>query len=96
MTIEEIECACDASKPLNFTRHDHEVPELPLLQRFYPFGFPTDMRTNQPEILSQAHDLWSSFEERFDTEPIRVMCMSWKATRGSVPQRRSLISCFLY
>jgi hypothetical protein len=85
MTIEEIECACDASKPLNFTRHDHEVPELPLLQRFYPFGFPTDMRTNQPEILSQAHDLWSSFEERFDTEPIRVYAHVLEGNAGECP-----------
>jgi hypothetical protein len=39
---------------------------------FYPLGFPTDLRTNRPEILSLAHNLWSSFEKRFDTEPIRV------------------------
>lgn len=72
MTIEEMECAFDASKPRKFIRHSREVPELTLLQRFYPFGFPIDLRTNRPEILSQAHDLWSSFEERFATELIRV------------------------
>jgi hypothetical protein len=72
MTIEEIECAFDASEPLKFIRHNREVPELPLLQRFYPFGFPIDLRTNIPDILSQARELWSSFEERFCTEPIRV------------------------
>jgi hypothetical protein len=72
MTIEEMECAFDASKPQEFIKHNREVPELTLSQRFYPFGFPIDLRTNRPEILSQAHDLWSSFEERFATALIRV------------------------
>jgi hypothetical protein len=72
MTIKEIEYAYDAPKPLNFTRHERDVPELPLLQRFYPLGFPVDLRTNWPEVLSQARDPWSSFEKRFDTKPIRV------------------------
>jgi hypothetical protein len=72
MTIEEIECAYDATKPLEFVRNEFEVPELTHSALFYPLGFPTDLRTNRPEILAQAHDLWSSFEKHFDTEPIQV------------------------
>ena len=72
MTIEEIELACDAEKPLDFSRHSFEVPEVLHREMFYPLGFPTELATNSPEILSQAGKLWSIFEKRFDTEPIRV------------------------
>jgi hypothetical protein len=72
MTIGEIENAYDATKPLAFVRNEFEVPELTQSAVFYPLGFPTDLRTNSPEILSQAHDLWSCFEKHFDTEPIQV------------------------
>jgi hypothetical protein len=72
MTIQEIESACDASQPLDFSRHELEAPELSLRATFYPLGFPTELRTNSSEILLQASDLWSIFEKRFDTEPIRV------------------------
>jgi len=72
MTVEEIESACDASEPLDFSRHEVEVPELSHGKMFYPLGFPTELRTNSPEILSQARSLWSIFEKRFDTETIRV------------------------
>jgi hypothetical protein len=72
MTIEEVESACDASEPLDFSRHALEVPELSYWEMFYPLGFPTKLRTNSPEILTQARNLWPMFEKRFDTEPIRV------------------------
>jgi hypothetical protein len=64
--------AREASEPSTLTRHEFEVPELTHGAMFYPLGFPTDLRTNRPEILSRAHDLWSSFEKQFDTAPIRV------------------------
>lgn len=72
MTIGEIECAYDATRPPNFARNEFEVPELTHSAVHYPLGFPIHLRTNCPEILSQAHDLWSSFEKHFDTDPIRV------------------------
>jgi hypothetical protein len=72
MTIHELESACDASQPLDFSRHELEAPEISLRGIFYPFGFPTELRTNSLEILLQASDLWSVFEKRFDTELIHV------------------------
>jgi hypothetical protein len=72
MTIEEIELACDASEPLDFSRHALEGPELSHQEVYYPLGFPTVLTTNSPDILLQARDLWSMFEQRFDTKPIRV------------------------
>jgi hypothetical protein len=72
MTIEEIESACERSQPLDFSRHALEAPGLRLREMFYPLGFPAEVRTNSAGILSLARSLWSNFEKRFDTKPIRV------------------------
>jgi hypothetical protein len=72
MTIQELESSCDASQPLDFSRHELEAPELSLRGTFYPLGFPMELRTNSSEVLLQASELWSVFEKRFDTEPICV------------------------
>jgi hypothetical protein len=72
MPLDEIVAARDRSEPPILTRNAFEVPELTHGSVYYPFGFPTDIRTNCPEILAQAHDLWSSFQKQFDTAPIRV------------------------
>lgn len=72
MTIEELEDACDAATLLDFSKHPLEIPDLAHTQMFYPLGFPTELRTNSPEILKLASGLWSVFEHRFDKQPIRV------------------------
>jgi hypothetical protein len=38
MTIEEIEFACDASEPLDFSRHEVAVPALSHGEILYPLG----------------------------------------------------------
>lgn len=70
MTVQEIEAACDAQQPLDFTRHTLAAPELNKSATFYPFGFPAEIRTNSETILEQFYLLWSMFEKRFDTKPI--------------------------
>ena len=72
MTIAEIESACDASQPLDFSRHMLDVPEPSLRQMFYPLGFATEIRTNSVEVLFQAEEIWRVFQKQFDTEPILV------------------------
>jgi hypothetical protein len=72
MTVPEIESACDASKPLDITGHEIEGSELSYLGMFYPYGFPTQIRTNASELLARFGEMWDAFEQRFDTEPIRV------------------------
>ncbi len=72
MTIREIEAACDASQPLDFTRPKREAPELTLKGMFYPLGFPAEVRTNSPEVLKLAAEIWCDFEKLFDTEPVRI------------------------
>ena len=72
MTIKEIEAACDASQPPDFSRHSHEIYDLPLKRIFYPYGFPVDIRTNSPEALELYEQIWGMFEKRHDTEPVRA------------------------
>ena len=72
MTIQEIESACDASQPLDFSRHFMEGPELTLQAGFSPFGFPAEVRTNSAEVLSHFAEIWRRFEPRFSAQTIRV------------------------
>lgn len=72
MTIEELEAVCATSEAPEFYRHDLEGPSLSLQRMFYPFGFPTELRTNSAEIMKEAEDVWSIFDRQFATEPIRV------------------------
>ena len=53
-------------------KHELEVPELSHGEMFYPLGFPTEFRTNSADILTQARSIWSIFDQRFDTAPIKV------------------------
>jgi hypothetical protein len=72
MTIAEMESGCEVSKPFEIQRHWLEAPEPVHRCTFYPYGFPTELRTNSTEILAHAHDLWSVFRKRFDRKTIRV------------------------
>jgi hypothetical protein len=70
MTIQEIEAACDALQPLDFSRHEVEAPALSLKKMFYPLGFPAEVSTNCTEVLEIMEDLWGKFEKQHDTGPI--------------------------
>jgi hypothetical protein len=72
MMIEEIEAACEVSKPLIPSRHPQMMPELPLKETFYPYGFPTEVSTNAVEVLTQRRESWGAFNKLFDTEPIQI------------------------
>ena len=72
MTIQEIEAACDAARPIDFSRHHLEAPELKLHKTFYPYGFPVEVRTNSKAILSMYADAWLAFKRRFSTSKIIV------------------------
>lgn len=70
MTIQEIEAACDAMQPLDFSRHEVDAPALSQRKMFYPFGFPAEVSTNCAEVLEIMEDLWGKFEKQHDTAPI--------------------------
>jgi hypothetical protein len=70
MTIQEIEAACDALQPLDFSRHEIDAPSLSLKKIFYPLGFPAEVRTNCAAVLDIVEDLWGKFEKQHDTPPI--------------------------
>jgi len=70
MTIQEIEAACEAMQPLDFSRHEIDAPALSLRKMFYPLGFPAEVRTNCTGVLEIMEELWGKFERQHDTEPI--------------------------
>jgi hypothetical protein len=72
MTIQEIEFACATAQPPDFSRHPLEVPEATLRGRFYPYGFPIEVRTNREEILAQFDESFRVFTKRFDTKPVVI------------------------
>jgi hypothetical protein len=71
MTVKEIEAACDALQPLDFSRHAAELSDLSFRKMFFPLGFPAEMRTNCAEVLRLYEERWGMFEQRHDTEPMR-------------------------
>jgi hypothetical protein len=72
ITVEEIESACELPESLIFPRHEVEAPELTHEKMFYPYGFPIDVKTNSPEILTHFDEMWGVFGKIFETPPIRV------------------------
>ncbi len=72
MTIQEIESACDLSRPPDFSRHALEEPEASLREMFSSLGFPVEVRTNSPEILAYFGASHCMFDKIFDTEPVSV------------------------
>jgi hypothetical protein len=72
LTIDDIQAACDRGEQLDFSRHALEIPKPTLCEMFFPFGFAIELCTNSEAILSEARQLWSGFEKRFDNRPIRV------------------------
>jgi hypothetical protein len=72
MTIQEIELACAAARMPDSSRHPVEVPEATLCGRFYPYGFPIEVRTNSAEILRQFDESFRVFSRRFNTKPIVI------------------------
>ncbi|HEX4311411.1 MAG TPA: aldolase [Acidobacteriaceae bacterium] len=72
MTVQEIEAASEQSRPLDFSPHPLNAPMLPLRRTFYPYGFPSEVRTNEPRILDLFQASFGVFERRFDTQTISV------------------------
>jgi hypothetical protein len=72
MTIQEIEACCAADETFDFRRHPLEVPELTMQRRFYPLGFPVDLRTNAEEVLDLYGAAWAKFRSRYVATPITV------------------------
>jgi hypothetical protein len=46
--------------------------ELPLQAVYYPFGFPVEIATNAPEVLTGAHESWGQFRRVFLEAPLQV------------------------
>lgn len=72
MNVEEIEAACNASQPLDFSRHPLEGPDLKFHASAYPYGFPVYLRSNSAQVVNMFQQAWKTFPKRFDTPEINV------------------------
>ncbi|HLJ78277.1 MAG TPA: hypothetical protein VKT75_12725 [Acidobacteriaceae bacterium] len=70
LKVEDIESICAAAAEPEPSPHPALPPPLTLQRRFYPLGFPLDVRTNSMEVLGQCETQWGHFEQRFDTDPM--------------------------
>jgi predicted ATPase len=70
LTIEEIESACAGRTTSEPDPHPVDAPALKLQDKFFPLGFPLEIRTNSEEVLAQCRAQWGYFEQRFDTDPM--------------------------
>ena len=53
-----------APDPLGYTE------PLPLVERFYPLGFPLELATNSSHIVESARESWGEFKPAFDVTPM--------------------------
>jgi hypothetical protein len=72
MTVQEIEAACVANQPLDFSRHPAGEVELPLHAMYYPLGFPMSLRTNSNDVLKLATEMFGMYSQEYDTVPVQV------------------------
>jgi hypothetical protein len=61
--------------------------ELPLCQRFYPFGFPLDLATNSAHVMEAASEGWGDFIQQFDTPPVRLQLAVARSGNTGLPQQ---------
>lgn len=46
--------------------------EFSLRQTLYPFGFPLELESNSPDVMTAADEGWGAFEKAFDAQPVRM------------------------
>ncbi len=70
-SVEELRFAHARSEPIASADPVLSRAELPLQQTFYPLGFPLQICTNSPDVLSLAAECWRGFHPLFEIEPMR-------------------------
>jgi hypothetical protein len=48
-----------------------QAESLPLVESFFPLGFPLVLRTNSSDVVAAAHCVWGEFVAAFETEAIQ-------------------------
>ena len=84
-TIEQAESAQSRLQPSSFLKPMMVSEDLPFTERFYPFGFPADVRTNSHRVLEQFAHLWGKFYRERDTQPIRCDVQLVEGVASEIP-----------
>jgi hypothetical protein len=72
LTIQDIEEACAQQRPVTISDPVLAQLEYPLQATYYPLGFPLVLSTNSAQVLELAAQLWSSYTQLFDVEPMQL------------------------
>jgi energy-coupling factor transporter ATP-binding protein EcfA2 len=59
---------------------------LPIVQTFYPLGFPVEIATNSPAVVEAAHESWGSFRAEFERAPIRIRVVAEEGGPDPAPE----------
>ena len=59
---------------------------LPIVQKFYPLGFPLEIATNSSDVMAAATESWGGFACEFEREPIRVRAIVQSGGADSAPE----------
>jgi hypothetical protein len=72
LSTEQLKEACVRSEQVRFGDPLMIRTDLPLRANIFPLGFPVQISTNAQQVLDMAFELWGSFEQLFDRDPIRI------------------------
>jgi hypothetical protein len=61
-------------------------PVLSIVGEFYPYGFAVRIRSNSPEVMQLAEEMWGEFVPLFSSNPIRVDVEVTDVDDGEIPQ----------
>ena len=72
LSVQEVEAAIAIGQPIPQSSPVYGDITFPLVETFYPLGFPVEISTNSAAILEMAAESWGSFHQDFSNKPIRV------------------------
>ncbi len=72
LSVREVEAAITNGQPIPQPDTVCANVKFPLIQTFYPLGFPVEISTNSTAILEMAAESWAAFHQDFFISPIRI------------------------
>jgi hypothetical protein len=85
LSVQEVEAAIANGQPIPQPDTVYANVTFPLVQTFYPLGFPVEISTNSQAILVMATESWGAFHCAFSIPPIRIQVGVVKGKGSACP-----------
>jgi hypothetical protein len=72
LSVQEVEAAIANGQQIPQPDTVYANVTFPLVQTFYPLGFPVEISTNSQAILEMAAESWGAFHQDFSIPPVRI------------------------